>query len=117
MNLVTGKERREPYDKLLLAPGASPIRPPLPGLDLPGVFCLRTIPDAHHMRDFIQARAPEHAVVVGGGFTGLEVRHLQHASSITPTSHPTHTLSVCPRRRKTSMRAACTLPWWSSCPT
>jgi len=57
----------------VLAPGASPIRPPLPGIDAPGVFSLRTIPDSRRIRAWIAERHATQAVVVGGGFIGLEM--------------------------------------------
>ncbi len=66
-------ERDEPYDGLVLAPGASPVRPPVPGMDLPGIFVVRTIPDSVEIRRFLSERAPKRAVVVGGGFIGLEM--------------------------------------------
>jgi NADPH-dependent 2,4-dienoyl-CoA reductase/sulfur reductase-like enzyme/rhodanese-related sulfurtransferase len=62
-----------PYDALVLSPGASPIRPPLPGIDLPGIFTLRTLPDSEDIRDWIDSKKPRRAVVVGGGFIGLEM--------------------------------------------
>ena len=85
----TGEVTTEPYDKLVLAPGAPSIRPPIPGIDLPGVFALRTVPDARQIREWIErgtsflvgmerysgfqtVRPPMCAVVVGGGFIGLE---------------------------------------------
>ena len=71
-NTVTGETYRERYDALVLAPGSAPIRPPLPGIDLPGVFTLRTIPDSRQMKQWITERKVETAVVVGGGFIGLE---------------------------------------------
>jgi NADPH-dependent 2,4-dienoyl-CoA reductase/sulfur reductase-like enzyme/rhodanese-related sulfurtransferase len=71
--LVTGHEYREPYDALVLSPGAEPIRPAWPGIDLPGIFTLRTIPDSREIRDWIDSRTPRKAVVVGGGFIGLEM--------------------------------------------
>ena len=71
-NTVTGDIRRETYDALVLAPGSAPIRPPLPGIDLPGIFTLRTIPDSRQMKQWITERKVEKAVVVGGGFIGLE---------------------------------------------
>ncbi|HWR71368.1 MAG TPA: FAD-dependent oxidoreductase [Dehalococcoidia bacterium] len=71
-NAVTGETYRERYDALVLAPGSAPIRPPLPGIDLPGVFTLRTIPDSRQMKQWITERKVETAVVVGGGFIGLE---------------------------------------------
>lgn len=66
-------ERDEPYDALVLAPGAAPIRPPLPGIDLPGIFAVRTIPDTLRIRRWIDERKPTRALVVGGGFIGLEM--------------------------------------------
>lgn len=69
----TGAERDERWDRLVLAPGASPIRPPLPGVDLPGVFVVRNIPDSRKIRRFIDAKPRKSAVVVGGGFIGLEM--------------------------------------------
>jgi NADPH-dependent 2,4-dienoyl-CoA reductase/sulfur reductase-like enzyme/rhodanese-related sulfurtransferase len=69
----TGDERDERFDALVLSPGAAPFRPPAPGVDLPGVFVVRTIPDANRIRAFIDQRAPREAVVVGGGFIGLEM--------------------------------------------
>ncbi len=89
-NHVTGEVTTEHYDKLVLSPGAAPIRPPLPGIDLPGIFSVRTVPDARHMREWLQREPtvptgmdnytgyqtvtkPPRAVVVGGGFIGLEM--------------------------------------------
>ena len=71
-NLLTGEVSTEIYDALVLAPGSSPIRPPLPGIDLPGIFTLRTIPDSNRMKDWIVNKNVKRAVVVGGGFIGLE---------------------------------------------
>lgn len=72
-NLETGAESSERYDVLVLSPGAAPIRPSWPGVDLPGIFTLRNIPDSRAMRDWIDAKTPRTAVVVGGGFIGLEM--------------------------------------------
>lgn len=72
-NLKTGEIRQETYDALVLSPGASPIRPPLPGIDLPGIFALRTIPDSRKIRQWITDHQVKTAVVVGGGFIGLEM--------------------------------------------
>lgn len=69
---ATGEEYEEAYDRLLLAPGASPLRPPIPGLDLPGISTLRTLEDADRILRQIGAGA-RRAVVVGAGFIGLEV--------------------------------------------
>ena len=72
-NLVTGIDSVETYDDLVLSPGASPIRPQWPGIDLPGIFTLRTVPDSREIRSWIDMKKPRKAVVVGGGFIGLEM--------------------------------------------
>ena len=89
-NHVTGEVTTESYDKLVLSPGAAPIRPPLPGIDLPGIFSVRTVPDARDIRQWIERGGsdlaeehtstgfqpldkPKRAVVVGGGYIGLEM--------------------------------------------
>ncbi len=72
-NLREGTERDEPYDDLVLSPGAAPIRPTAPGLDLPGVFAVRTIPDTRRIRSWLERSDCREAVVVGGGFIGLEM--------------------------------------------
>lgn len=61
------------YDRLVIASGASPIKPPLPGLDLPQVFFMRTPDDAVNLRAAVEAGGIKRAVVVGGGFIGLEI--------------------------------------------
>lgn len=72
-DLRSGEERDERFDALVLSPGAAPFVPPAPGVGLPGVFVVRTIPDAHRIRAWIAERSPTEAVVVGGGFIGLEM--------------------------------------------
>jgi NADPH-dependent 2,4-dienoyl-CoA reductase/sulfur reductase-like enzyme/rhodanese-related sulfurtransferase len=72
-NLRTGVVTRERYDALVLSPGAAPIRPPLPGIDLPGIFVLRSIPDSRLIRSWITEQSAQSAVVVGGGLVGLEM--------------------------------------------
>lgn len=72
-DVASGATRTEPYDALVLAPGAAPIRPPLPGIDRPGVFAVRSIPDTQRIRAWIHERHAKQAVVVGGGFIGLEM--------------------------------------------
>lgn len=71
----------ETYDKLLLAPGSSPVRPPLPGIDHDGIFTLRNVADTDRIKSFIDSRPKgSSAVVVGGGFIGLEMaENLVHA--------------------------------------
>jgi NADPH-dependent 2,4-dienoyl-CoA reductase/sulfur reductase-like enzyme/rhodanese-related sulfurtransferase len=71
--LLTGKLYRERYDALVVAPGAAPIRPPLPGIDLPGIFTLRTIPDSRKILDWLQRTQAKTAIIAGGGFIGLEM--------------------------------------------
>jgi NADPH-dependent 2,4-dienoyl-CoA reductase/sulfur reductase-like enzyme/rhodanese-related sulfurtransferase len=61
------------YDALVLAPGALPVRPPLPGIDLPGIFTVRSIPDVQAIRTHLAGRPARRAVVIGGGFIGLEM--------------------------------------------
>lgn len=67
------KSYEESYDKLILSPGAEPKRPPLPGLDLEGVFTLRTVPDTFKIVSFAEEKQAKRAVVVGGGFIGVEM--------------------------------------------
>jgi NADPH-dependent 2,4-dienoyl-CoA reductase/sulfur reductase-like enzyme/rhodanese-related sulfurtransferase len=89
-NHATGEVTTEKYDKLVLSPGAAPIRPPLPGIDQPGIFSVRTVPDAREIREWLDRGScaevegvaspgfqslekPKRAVVVGGGYIGLEM--------------------------------------------
>jgi len=69
----------ESYDKLLISTGASPVRPPLPGIDLPGIFTLRNVTDTDRIKEYINSHAPRKAVVVGAGFIGLEMAENLHA--------------------------------------
>ena len=96
-NVTTGEVTTESYDKLVLSPGAPSVRPPLPGIDLPGIFEVRTVPDARAIREWIAqgtaflagmanysgiqfVKPPRRAVVIGGGFIGLETaENLVHA--------------------------------------
>ena len=95
-DVATGQVTTHSYDKLVLSPGAASVRPPLPGIDLPGIFHVRTVPDARQIREWIERGSPfltgmdrysgfqtvrpkTRAVVVGGGFIGLEmVENLVH---------------------------------------
>jgi len=89
-NVATGEVTTESYDKLVLSPGAPSVRPPLPGIDLPGIFQMRTVPDARTIREWIEGgttflagmynysgiqfvKPARRAVVIGGGFIGLEM--------------------------------------------
>lgn len=96
-NVTTGEVTTESYDKLVLSPGARSVRPPLPGIDLPGIFEVRTVPDARTIREWIEkgtsflagmynysgiqfVKPARRAVVIGGGFIGLETaENLIHA--------------------------------------
>ena len=72
-NLETGKVFEESYDKLLLSPGAKPVWPNLPGMESKKLFTLRTVEDTFRIKEFVDANKPKSAVMVGGGFIGLEV--------------------------------------------
>ena len=72
-NLESGEEFEECYDKLLLSPGARPAVPELPGVDCGRVFTLRTVEDAFRIKEFVDSHQPRSAVMVGGGFIGLEM--------------------------------------------
>jgi len=87
-NVLTGEVVPESYDKLVLSPGAAPIRPKLPGIDLPGIFSVSTVPDVRQIRAWLAASntlsgmesysgfqtvVKKRAVVIGGGFIGLEM--------------------------------------------
>jgi NADPH-dependent 2,4-dienoyl-CoA reductase/sulfur reductase-like enzyme/rhodanese-related sulfurtransferase len=72
-NLETGEAFEEGYDKLLLSPGAKPVWPNLPGMDSDKLFTLRTVEDTFRIKEFINENKPKSAVMVGGGFIGLEL--------------------------------------------
>ncbi len=72
-DLLNQRDYTESYDKMLLSPGASPIVPPLPGVDREGVFVLHNIPEMDAIVEWTKTHQPKNAVVVGGGFIGLEV--------------------------------------------
>lgn len=71
-DLASGREYEEAYDKLILAPGAAPLRPPIPGIDLPGIFTLRNLQDVDRIKERVD-QGIDQAVVVGAGFIGLEL--------------------------------------------
>jgi NADPH-dependent 2,4-dienoyl-CoA reductase/sulfur reductase-like enzyme/rhodanese-related sulfurtransferase len=78
-DLAENRIYRQRYDALVLAPGAAPLRPPLSGIDLPGIFTLRNIPDTRGIKQWISQSAAKTAVIVGGGFIGLEMaENLKH---------------------------------------
>jgi len=111
-NVETGEVTTESYDKLVLAPGATAVRPPLPGIDLPGIFHVRTVPDARAIREWVEqgteflagmykysgiqfVKPTTRAVVVGGGFIGLETaENLVHCGfEVTLIQKPPQVLS------------------------
>ncbi|MBI5485816.1 MAG: FAD-dependent oxidoreductase [Deltaproteobacteria bacterium] len=90
--------REEPYDRLVVATGAVPVRPPLPGIDLPGVFVLRTLPDGAVLKRHVGETNPHEAVILGGGYIGMEMAEalrrrglrvtiLERAPQILPGHH------------------------------
>jgi len=79
------KNYRESYDKLILSPGAVPIKPPIKGFDTPNVFTLRDIPDTLAIKNFVDERNPKSAVVVGAGFIGMELVENLHRREIAIT--------------------------------
>jgi NADPH-dependent 2,4-dienoyl-CoA reductase/sulfur reductase-like enzyme/rhodanese-related sulfurtransferase len=110
-NTKTGAVTTETYDKLVLSPGAASVHPNLPGIDLPGIFHVRTVPDPRTIREWIEkgttflagmfnysgiqmAKPVRRAVVVGGGFIGLETaENLVHAGfEVTLIQKPDHVL-------------------------
>jgi NADPH-dependent 2,4-dienoyl-CoA reductase/sulfur reductase-like enzyme/rhodanese-related sulfurtransferase len=111
-NVTTGEITTESYDKLVLSPGAASVHPPLPGIDLPGIFHVRTVPDARVIREWIErgttflagmfnytgiqmVKPVRRAVVVGGGFIGLETaENLVHVGfDVTLIQKPDHVLT------------------------
>jgi NADPH-dependent 2,4-dienoyl-CoA reductase/sulfur reductase-like enzyme/rhodanese-related sulfurtransferase len=111
-NVKTGEATTESYDKLVLSPGAVSVHPPLPGIDLPGIFHVRTVPDARTIREWMErgtdflsgmynysgiqmVKPVRRAVVVGGGFIGLETaENLVHLGfNVTLIQKPDHVLS------------------------
>lgn len=71
--LDSGREYEQPYDALVLSTGAAPLKPPIPGIDRPGHFTVRNIPDVEKIMAWINQTAARNAVVVGGGYIGLEM--------------------------------------------
>jgi NADPH-dependent 2,4-dienoyl-CoA reductase/sulfur reductase-like enzyme/rhodanese-related sulfurtransferase len=111
-NVTTGEVTTESYDKLVLSPGAASVHPPLPGIDLPGIFHVRTVPDARTIREWIERgttflagmynysgiqmiKPVRRAVVVGGGFIGLETaENLVHIGfDVTLIQNTSHVLA------------------------
>lgn len=73
-----GHTYEEEYDRLLLSPGAEPFRPSLPGIDLPGIFTLRNVADTDAIKSYIAGNNVRRAIIIGGGFIGLEMAENLH---------------------------------------
>ncbi len=78
MDHQNGSQYELSYDKLVLSPGAEPIRPPLPGIDLPGIFTLRNVTDTDKIKSFVTNKKIRSAIIVGAGFIGLEMAENLH---------------------------------------
>jgi NADPH-dependent 2,4-dienoyl-CoA reductase/sulfur reductase-like enzyme/rhodanese-related sulfurtransferase len=72
-NRLNGQEGRQAYDKLIISTGAAPIRPNVPGIDSSRIFTVRDVPDVEKIKAFIETKAVKSAVVIGGGFIGVEM--------------------------------------------
>lgn len=77
-NLKTGEIYKETYDYLLLSTGSTPLKPPIPGIDSPNIFSLWNIPDVDAIKAYVDEKKPKRAVVVGGGFIGIEMAENLH---------------------------------------
>jgi len=81
----TGEEYEESYDFLVISTGSSPLKPPIPGIDGPGIFTLWTIPDTDRIKKYIAEKKPKKAAVIGGGFIGLEMAENLHKAGCEVT--------------------------------
>ena len=77
-NLSTGETYTETYDKLVLSPGAEPLRPGIEGIGSKKIFTLRNVPDTDTIKNYVNTENPKRAIVVGGGFIGLEMAENLH---------------------------------------
>ncbi|MDZ7724754.1 MAG: FAD-dependent oxidoreductase [candidate division KSB1 bacterium] len=84
-NLDTGTEYTESYDKLVMSPGAEPVKPPIPGVNLPEIFTLRNVRDTDRIKTFVDEKDPKRAVIVGAGFIGLEMAENLHRRDVFVT--------------------------------
>ncbi|SDR85119.1 NADPH-dependent 2,4-dienoyl-CoA reductase, sulfur reductase [Polaribacter sp. KT25b] len=83
--IETDETYTETYDKLILSPGASPIKPPIPGINSPNIFTLRNVQDTDKIKAFVDDEHPRTAVVVGAGFIGLEMAENLHLIGVKVT--------------------------------
>ncbi len=81
----TGEIYTESYDVLVISTGSTPLKPPIEGINSPGIFTLWTVPDTDEIKKFIDEKKPENAIVIGGGFIGLEVAENLHHAGIAVT--------------------------------
>ncbi|MEJ7666379.1 MAG: FAD-dependent oxidoreductase [Hymenobacter sp.] len=91
-----GDRRREGFDDLMMATGATPVRPALPGVDAPGVFGVQTLDDGVELRAYVTGRKPRRAVIVGGGYIGLEM-----AEALCALGVETHLVEAAPQPMNT----------------
>ncbi len=84
-NNLTGDEWKEDYDKLILSPGARPVRPNLPGIDSERIFTLRTVEDTLRIHDYVSTRGVKSVVVAGGGYIGIETAENLRAKGLYVT--------------------------------
>ena len=84
-NHKNGETYTESYDKLILSPGAEPIKPPIEGIHSGRVFTLRNIPDTYKIKDYIAHHHPKTAAVVGGGYIGVEMAENLHSAGLKVT--------------------------------
>ncbi len=84
-NHQTGENYTESYDKLVVSPGAEPVKPPIPGINDPAIFTLRNVQDTDRIKSFCDEKKPRRAVVIGAGFIGLEMAENLHKLGIDVT--------------------------------
>lgn len=82
INHETGEKYKESYDVLVLSPGSTPLKPPIPGIDAPNIFTLWNIPDTDAIKSYVDDEKPKRAAVIGGGFIGLEMAENLHDRGI-----------------------------------
>ena len=76
--ISTGRVYTENYDTLILSPGSTPLKPPIPGIDAPNIFSLWNIPDVDRIKSYVDHVKPKTVAVIGGGFIGLEMAENLH---------------------------------------
>ncbi|MDR0621820.1 MAG: FAD-dependent oxidoreductase [Deltaproteobacteria bacterium] len=84
-DLANGQTYRENYDKLIMSPGAAPMKPAIEGIDSPRVFTLRNVGDTFAIKDFIERESPKSAVILGGGAIGIEMAENLHRNGLKVT--------------------------------